>query len=57
MAEKTQQEFIYKRDGEVEKFASYKIEDAIKKAYESVGKEFVLFFMDFEGGKCLRRGH
>lgn len=40
MAEKTQQEFIYKRDGEVEKFASYKIEDAIKKAYESVGKEF-----------------
>lgn len=40
MDPKTQQEFIYKRDGGIEKFAIYKIEDAIKKAYESIGKDF-----------------
>lgn len=33
-------DFIYKRDGELEKFAPHKIEDAIKKAYKSVSKDY-----------------
>ena len=31
---------IIKRDGSFQEFQSYKIKDAIKKAYKSVGSEF-----------------